>query len=553
MDLSIKDLIVKTARPVNGLQGMAPQLSPAGAGAASSAAFNDLLHSFRAARAETRIADRGANDARPARRESDPRNDKPATRADDKRNARDSDGVTEVTREPFNEAPVTVDVTMGDTAVPAPPHTPAGAPGVAPMNSRIDVAAPERVAVAAGFDISAPPTPAVTGTVGTSATPQQGEAIMVTGPVAEAGTTALSVMPNTGSVENPGAARPAVFRDLTATVVTPPASMSGEDAAALASAVLNKPGPATGTTPGASTPSAEDTIFSPTHRPLPGDAPPRGAELPRLNIVIAPEPEVSPLRAPMTPGLLALQEVSGGGAQTQGSGSAAAAPAGTPAPATPTATAAPPPAAGADTLAAASLVASPSASNTEPAAPVARSQAPFNAGVIGTPGVTAPGTAKIAQAASAQATRMPATMPIPVNDVAVHIARAAASGVDHINIKLKPAALGEVEVKLELTHDGRVAAVVTAERADTLDILARDAKSLERALADAGLKTDHGSLQFNLRGDGQQNGMAQTHTDDGRRQFTDGRDTAAQEGDTDAALAGYANARAASGGIDIRV
>ena len=40
------------------------------------------------------------------------------------------------------------------------------------------------------------------------------------------------------------------------------------------------------------------------------------------------------------------------------------------------------------------------------------------------------------------------------------------------------------------------------ERSETLDLLQRDARSLERALNDAGLKADSGSLEFNLRGDG---------------------------------------------------
>lgn len=154
--------------------------------------------------------------------------------------------------------------------------------------------------------------------------------------------------------------------------------------------------------------------------------------------------------------------------------------------------------------------------------------------------------------AKAAAPARPAT-PIPLEDVAVRIARAAAGGADHITIKLKPAALGHVDVKLELTQDGRVAAVVTADRADTLDILARDAKSLERALADAGLKTDSGSLQFNLRGDGHH----AFGRDDGQsaapRTFTQRTNSVDTTNAAVGVLAGYANGRAASGGVDIRV
>ena len=46
-------------------------------------------------------------------------------------------------------------------------------------------------------------------------------------------------------------------------------------------------------------------------------------------------------------------------------------------------------------------------------------------------------------------------------------------------------------------------AVISAEKAEALDWLRRDAHHLERALQDAGMKMDQQSLSFNLRGDGQ--------------------------------------------------
>ena len=88
------------------------------------------------------------------------------------------------------------------------------------------------------------------------------------------------------------------------------------------------------------------------------------------------------------------------------------------------------------------------------------------------------------------------------NQVAVQIQKAVSEGVDHIRIQLKPAELGRVEVKLEVTEDGRAMAVVTADRSDTLDLLQRDARGLQQALEDAGLRTDSNSLSFNLRGEG---------------------------------------------------
>jgi flagellar hook-length control protein FliK len=87
--------------------------------------------------------------------------------------------------------------------------------------------------------------------------------------------------------------------------------------------------------------------------------------------------------------------------------------------------------------------------------------------------------------------------------VAVAIKRVAKEdGVDRIAIQLKPASLGAVDVQLSLAHDGRVSAVISAERPETLHLLQRDAGGLEQALRDAGLRADSGSLSFNLRGDG---------------------------------------------------
>ena len=86
-----------------------------------------------------------------------------------------------------------------------------------------------------------------------------------------------------------------------------------------------------------------------------------------------------------------------------------------------------------------------------------------------------------------------------VEQIAVRIQVAAKQGQDHINIRLHPADLGRVEVKLDLTEDGPLRAVLIAERSDTLELLQRDAGQLERSLAQAGLKLDSGSLNFGLQ------------------------------------------------------
>jgi flagellar hook-length control protein FliK len=90
------------------------------------------------------------------------------------------------------------------------------------------------------------------------------------------------------------------------------------------------------------------------------------------------------------------------------------------------------------------------------------------------------------------------------DQISVQIAKAAKQGSDHIDIRLTPQALGRVTVHLEVAQDGWVKATVVADIPQVLDALKAEARALERALQDAGLKADSGSLSFSLRGDGGQ-------------------------------------------------
>ncbi len=105
-----------------------------------------------------------------------------------------------------------------------------------------------------------------------------------------------------------------------------------------------------------------------------------------------------------------------------------------------------------------------------------------------------------------QAPRQPskASQQEVVDQITVQIARQVKGGNDTIKITLKPVELGTIEVKLEVAPDGRVTAIVTADNKDTLALLQKDTRGLEKALNDAGLNTDSSSLSFNLRGEGQQ-------------------------------------------------
>jgi len=88
---------------------------------------------------------------------------------------------------------------------------------------------------------------------------------------------------------------------------------------------------------------------------------------------------------------------------------------------------------------------------------------------------------------------------VPLAGVAVEIAARVEDGQKRFEIRLDPPELGRIEVRLDVDAAGRVATHLMADRADTLDLLRRDAPALERALQSAGLKTDDGTLQFSLR------------------------------------------------------
>jgi flagellar hook-length control protein FliK len=84
--------------------------------------------------------------------------------------------------------------------------------------------------------------------------------------------------------------------------------------------------------------------------------------------------------------------------------------------------------------------------------------------------------------------------------VALGIQKSARDGGGSITLQLSPSELGRIHVKLDIDEEKNVRAAVSVERPATLDLLQRDAKALERALQDAGLKMDQGDLSFSLQG-----------------------------------------------------
>jgi flagellar hook-length control protein FliK len=91
------------------------------------------------------------------------------------------------------------------------------------------------------------------------------------------------------------------------------------------------------------------------------------------------------------------------------------------------------------------------------------------------------------------------TAAVPLAGVAVEIATQASAGKQHFEIRLDPAELGRIDVKLEIDSDGNTTTRLVVERTETLELLKRDASQLERALQQAGLKTSDNAMEFSLR------------------------------------------------------
>jgi flagellar hook-length control protein FliK len=139
-------------------------------------------------------------------------------------------------------------------------------------------------------------------------------------------------------------------------------------------------------------------------------------------------------------------------------------------------------------------------------------QLPGQAGQSGNPGIPGTGTGSDAGSANARAAngaqgsaRQAPSQPVQ-QQVAVHVSRAVQNGQSRMNVQLSPPELGRVDVKLDIADDGRVRASLTVDKAETLDLMQRDVRSLEKALQDAGLQASQEDLNFNLRDQGGRSG-----------------------------------------------
>jgi len=105
-----------------------------------------------------------------------------------------------------------------------------------------------------------------------------------------------------------------------------------------------------------------------------------------------------------------------------------------------------------------------------------------------------------------------------IEQVKVNITKSAIKGVDKIDISLKPEDLGHIEIKMQLSKDGKLQAHIISSRPETMEILQKDMQSLQKAFADAGFQTDENSLSFSFQ-DNNQAWQQQREEENGLRHF----------------------------------
>lgn len=100
---------------------------------------------------------------------------------------------------------------------------------------------------------------------------------------------------------------------------------------------------------------------------------------------------------------------------------------------------------------------------------------------------------------------------LPVaHQVAREIVRRFEGGNTRFELRLDPPELGRVEVRLDVSRDHRVTAVIAADSPQALTELARHARELEQMLQGAGLELGDNGLSFDLRERGERADAAAT-------------------------------------------
>jgi len=134
-------------------------------------------------------------------------------------------------------------------------------------------------------------------------------------------------------------------------------------------------------------------------------------------------------------------------------------------------------------------------------------------------------------------------------DIGVEIAKAAKGEREDLLIRLDPRDLGRINVRLSFDGDGVLRAVMSADSPAALDMLRRESGDLNRALADAGIRSDAQSLRFDARSGDQ--GQGGSHSGQrGQQAQSGGSQGSTGDGSADLADVHYRPLRS-SGQVDL--
>lgn len=137
-------------------------------------------------------------------------------------------------------------------------------------------------------------------------------------------------------------------------------------------------------------------------------------------------------------------------------------------------------------------VAADSSATSAPVQPTAAASAALHS-------AGAPQTTAIAEHGAARAAPVAA-------QVGREIVRRFNGGATQFELRLDPPELGRIEVRLDVSRDHKVTAIVTADNPQALSDLSRNARDLEQSLQSAGLNLAENGLSFDLRQSGGEGG-----------------------------------------------
>lgn len=150
----------------------------------------------------------------------------------------------------------------------------------------------------------------------------------------------------------------------------------------------------------------------------------------------------------------------------------------------------------------------------------------------------------------APAPAAPATPPLPVVALPAAIAIKALDGANRFDIRLDPEDLGRVDVSLEIDKDGGIRASIAAEKPEALQLIVREAKSLEQAFDQAGFRRDDNALSFSLS---DQRQFSQSQQQDSQQQSRPQSTRFFVEGEADLPPALASMMQSADGRLDVRI